>query len=139
MSDRLVHDRREAMLGELLDVMRRHHRRRRRRRAAASFTLLLAAGAVAVVAYQTPQRPARGPAESNGAPSRPTVRVVTAADRTDRIRSIDDDELLHRLWEIDRPAGLIRVGDRAWVTGAVAGAGATGNSADQPLGRGPAL
>ena len=45
--------------------------------------------------------------------------VVIVTKRTGRIRSIDDDELLRRLSEIDRHAGLIRTADGARLTNPV--------------------
>jgi len=95
-------DRREAMLATLLEAMTRHHgRRRAARRGLAAAALTLAAG----LAWMTSVRvepPLPAPAAF--------VRVVRSCPRSGVVRRIGDDELVRRLAEIHRPAGLIRMG-----------------------------
>jgi hypothetical protein len=120
-------DRRERMLNELIVAMRRHHRRRRLARSSAAWGLVLAvaAGTWIVRAQQAAQPPAplRG-----GDPPRlaarwaPHVVHVRGDYRTGLVKVIDDDELVLRLAEIDRPAGLVRSEGRVWLTTAVADA-----------------
>jgi hypothetical protein len=117
-------DRREQMLDELIVAMRRHHRRRRRARVTAAWGLLLAvAGATWIVrAQQTAGPPGFGPSGIDlpraHAPT-PRVKRVSGGYRTGLVQVIDDDELVLRLAEIDRPAGLIRSEGRVWLTSTV--------------------
>jgi hypothetical protein len=119
MTDQQRHhraDRRETMLEGLIDVMRRHHRRRRIRRrvgTAGAVVLVAACGAWIVRAQQPdpPERIVNTPAKS--------ITVVGGEYRTGLVRVIDDDELVQRLVDIDRPAGLVRSEGRIWLTGAV--------------------
>jgi hypothetical protein len=117
--------RRETMLQELIAAMRRHHRRRRLRRTAAAWGLLLAvAGTAWIVRAQQPAQPP-GPGDTELADGRqvePTIRIIRQSPRTGLVTVIDDDELVLRLAEIDRPAGLIRCEGRTWLTRAVADA-----------------
>jgi hypothetical protein len=120
MTDQFHHDpaaRRETMLPELIAAMKRHHRRRRirRRLGAAGAIALVAAGGAWIVRAQSPAQPGRtvGPPAS-------FITVVGQDYRTGLVRVIDDDELVRRLVEIDRPVGLIRAEGRVWLTGAVA-------------------
>jgi hypothetical protein len=108
--------RRETMLGELIDAMRRHHRRRRLRRriGAAAAVALVAAGGAWIVRAQQPVEPNR----QDRAPG-PHVVVVSGDYRTGLIQILDDDGLVKRLAEIDRPAGVIRSEGRVWLTSAV--------------------
>lgn len=131
--------RRAAMLGDLVNAMQTVHRRRRARRravAAASGACLLAAAALLAapllnsrsappageLLVARPEAPLRGPAVSPGdaASIRPRiVRIATDPTILDRyrpdppriVRRVGDEELLRALAAIDRPAGLIRVGD----------------------------
>ncbi len=106
------HDR-DRMLDHLLGVMRRHHRWRRvRRRAVTTLAVVMVVG----TAWATV---ARHLTSTSPPPPGPTIKWVSQNERTGVIRTMDDDELLGRLTEIRRPTGLIRVGDRAWVTVAV--------------------
>ena len=118
-----IEARRDAMLGDLVATMERLHRRRRirRRLVTSAAVLALAAGSTWLIASQqtTPVTPAEDrvvttPAESNG----PIIRRV-GLHRTGRIHSVDDDELIARLAEIDRPTGLIRSEGRVWLTESV--------------------
>ncbi|MHC4080443.1 MAG: hypothetical protein ACYS15_08975 [Planctomycetota bacterium] len=120
-------DRRETMLEELIVAMRRHHRRRRRLRATAAWGLLLAvAGGTWIVRAQQVAQPP--PLADSGhdlrQPEHPAPKVVNVSGdyRTGLVKVIDDDELVLRLAEIDRPAGLIRTEGRVWLTSAVADA-----------------
>ncbi len=117
-------DRRREMLGELLTSMRRLHRRRRaQRHVLAMSCLLVAAGGLWMIGLQhTPVLERPSPRGMGAA----TVVIVTK--RTGRIRNIDDGELLRRLSEIDRPAGLIRTADGARLTNAVTDARLDGAS-----------
>ena len=115
-------DLKHRMLTELTVAMRRHHAHRRvgRRLATISAMLAVAAGAV----WVTTSRPAtRQQLEHGDAPGHhsPTVLVIRSAPRTGLIRTINDDELLLRLAEIDRPTGMIRTEGRVWLTEAVLG------------------
>ncbi len=123
--------RREAMLGDLVATMQRLHRRRRIRRrvvtAAAGLTLaaastwLLASRQVAPptpLAPPTPHAVAPAPSMQSPPAGRSIIRRV-GLQRTGQIHSIDDDELIARLAEIDRPTGLIRAEGRVWLTEAV--------------------
>ena len=126
MTDR---QRRETMLGELVDTMHRHHRRRRIRRriGAAAVLALVAAGGAWIVRAPEPA----GTVQLAGAPG-PRVVVVTGNRRTGLVKVIDDDELVRRLAEIDRPAGMIRSEGRVWLTGAVADADLERENAPAP-------
>jgi hypothetical protein len=131
-------DRRETMLDELIVAMRHHHRRRRQVRTAALWCLLLAvAGGTWIVRARQVGRPpgfdnthAHLPLESPA----PRVERVSGGYRTGLVKVIDDDELVLRLAEIDRPAGLIRTEGRVWLTTAVADAEIeTGDEPEPPL------
>ncbi len=64
----------------------------------------------------------------------PRVERVSGDYRTGLVKVIDDDELVLRLAEIDRPAGLIRTEGRVWLTSAVADAEIkTGDEPEPPL------
>jgi hypothetical protein len=120
MTDQSDHDqaaRRETMLPGLIAAMKRHHRRRRIRRriGAAGALVLVAAGGAWIVRGQAPAQPGR-----TVRPPAPLIPVVGQDYRTGLVRVIDDDELVRRLVEIDRPAGLIRTEGRVWLTSAVA-------------------
>lgn len=117
----MIDTRREQMLDELLEAMRRHHGRRRlRRRAGAGIGLAMIAVAASWIAV------AREPAPQHFSQIEPpgpaTPRILLHTGRTGLIREIDDDELVERLAEIDRPAGLIRTEGRVWLTSTVADA-----------------
>jgi hypothetical protein len=127
------------MLDELIVAMRHHHRRRRQVRTAAAWGLLLAvAGGTWIVRAQQVSRPEGLDGPSVGPPlvAAPTPRVerVSGDYRTGIVKVIDDDELVLRLAEIDRPAGLIRTEGRVWLTSAVADAEIeTGDEPEPPL------
>ncbi len=131
MNDKALKDR---MLTELTAAMRRHHGRRRtgRRLAATSAMLAVAAGAIWVTALRPATREHIGHGDRPGHAGL-TVQVLRHAPRTGLIRTIDDDELLLRLAEIDRPTGMIRTEGRVWLTQAVIG------PAGDDDGDGPAL
>ena len=138
--------RREAMLAELQGGMSRLHRARNARRRAACLAVpaVLLAGLIwlrwplqrppnaPVAARSNPsERPEVAPVEpvgSEGFPAIRIVRVFTDSSATDRFRAnvgsrasrISDEDLLDTLAAIDRPAGLVRSGDRVWLTRAVA-------------------
>lgn len=117
--------RRDAMLGQLVLVVDRTRRRRRARRLAVS-----AAGCAVLIGMvlQWAMPPTDGPtiARRAGTPApSPTATVAVQRVATDpaiveRYRAapaslvewIDDRTLLDILTAIDRPAGIIRVGDR---------------------------
>lgn len=138
MTDQLRHqrtDRRETMLQELIVAMRRHHRRRRRVRVTAAWCLLLAiAGGTWIVRAQQPRFDnTHADLPQVKAPA-PRVERVSGDYRTGLVKVIDDDELVLRLAEIDRPAGLIRTEGRVWLTSAVADAEIeTGDEPEPPL------
>ncbi len=124
----------DRMLNELTTAMRRHHARRRsgRRLATTSALLAVAAGAV----WVTASRPATRQHLDHGDPPghrSPTVQVIRSAHRTGLIRTIDDDELLVRLAEIDRPTGLIRTEGRVWLTEVVVGPAGGDDGGGPPL------
>jgi hypothetical protein len=120
--------RREAMLGELVGQMQRlHHRRRVQRTAAASACMVVLLIGLSLLAM-----PARRP----GADSPPmvvapkpapgiSIEIVRtdpsilqrfAVRTTSRAILLDDEALLDELVAMGRPAGLIRSGDRVWLT-----------------------
>ena len=132
-------DRRETMLDELIVAMRRHHRRRRQVRTAAAWGLLLAvAGGTWIVRAQQVAQPPRFDNTHTDLPQvkapAPRVERVSGDYRTGLVKVIDDDELVLRLAEIDRPAGLIRTEGRVWLTSAVADTEVeTGDEPEPPL------
>jgi hypothetical protein len=132
-------DRREAMLDELIVAMRHHHRRRRRLRSTAAWGLLLAvAGGTWIVRAQHVAQPLRFDPTIADPPqvkaAAPWIEHVSGGYRTGLVKVIDDDELVVRLAEIDRPAGLIRTEGRVWLTSAVADAEIkTGDEPEPPL------
>jgi hypothetical protein len=128
--------RRDAMLGTLVGDMQRVHRgRRRRRRSVASVAIVLCAAAIAWPLL----RPVRAPvgdlvARGVDAPAvpRPVVDyavVNTTSGLTERLAArppalverVGDAGLIAALAAIDRPTGLIRRGDRVWLTDDVLG------------------
>jgi hypothetical protein len=106
----------DRMLDELIVAMRDiHARRRRRRRVTGSAALIALATAIVWGTRPTPHRVVTEP-------DTPTVvQVVRNMPRTGLVRMIDDEELLRRLAEIDRPTGLIRSEGRSWLTEPVVG------------------
>jgi hypothetical protein len=128
-------DRRETMLDELIVAMRRHHRRRRRVRVTAAWCLLLAiAGGTWIVRAQQPRFDNTDADLPQVKAPAPRVERVSGDYRTGLVKVIDDDELVLRLAEIDRPAGLIRTEGRVWLTSAVADAEIeTGDEPEPPL------
>jgi hypothetical protein len=137
--------RREAMRRELSALMRRRQRRRERiRRGAAAATMLALTGAIGWLAMSAPvdrtprvaTRLDRSTTAGRGAPdSSPPERAAVEIEivRTDSsivqrlgvparlpsVKMLDDDELLHALAQIDRPAGLIRFAGEVRLTAAV--------------------
>jgi hypothetical protein len=110
------------MLEEMLAVMRRHHRRRRIRRqlGTAVALVLIAAGGAWIVRAQGPTPTSETTDQAGGPqPRAPFVVVIEPNHRTGVVKVIDDDELVQRLAEIDRPTGLIRSEGQIWLTGAV--------------------
>lgn len=106
----------DRMLDELIVAMRDLHRRRRRRRRVTGFAALIVL-ATAVVWGTRPVSDHRV-----GGPDTPTiVQIVRSTPRTGVVRMINDEELLKRLAEIDRPTGLIRSEGRSWLTEPVVG------------------
>jgi hypothetical protein len=122
------------MLEELLEAMRRRHRGRRIRRrvGVAAALLLVAAGGAWIVQARQPAW--SGHPVAAHMDDRPAVVVVEHGYRTGLVRLIDDDELVQRLADIDRPAGLIRSEGQTWLTGAVVDAEIeTADDSEQPL------
>ena len=93
--------RRDAMLGDLLEVLERTRRVRRGRRTGAAVLaiVLVAAGSLWMTG------PFRDITPPDAAPS----EAIT-------VRVINDDELLKLLADMGRPTGLVRTGGRAWLT-----------------------
>jgi hypothetical protein len=128
------------MLGELLEVMETHRQRQRFRRTAGvlAAALVVTLGAVYFVASAgstAPSSPAQRaaaaphPAVDATAPSVVTIaRVHTNPSVLERYRAaprqaidvVSDAELLLLLHEIERPAGLVRMGDDVFLTAFVA-------------------
>jgi hypothetical protein len=125
--------RREAMLGELVGQMQRlHHRRRVQRTASASacmVVLLIGLSLLAMPARrpathlprvaQTPKPAADASIEIIR--TDPSILERFAARPTSRAILLDDEALLDELVAMGRPAGLIRSGDRVWLTADVVG------------------
>jgi hypothetical protein len=135
-------ERRERMLDELLGEMQRVHRNRRVRRRAALIAIPAVLIAVTIAWQWLPlshigeadsNSVARVPTENPGSRSDPAIApptsVVVSVVRTsetvlDRYRAsspphahtITDDELLETLAALDRPTGIIRAGERVWLT-----------------------
>ncbi len=109
--------RRERMLDELTVAMRCLHRTRRRRRRLVGSAALIVLATAAVWGMRPASRPAQEGVSGRGT----VVQVVRRAPRTGVVRTIDDEELLGRLAEIDRPAGMIRTEGRSWLTETVVG------------------
>lgn len=142
--------RKDRMLRELLGEMHRvHSGRRARRRAAVLITPVLALGLAVLVWRWSPQSVApspnqgtiaKGPVSAPKITAPPTVAQVpvaiitmirTPADGLDAYRvttashsidaeMLDDAELLATLSSLNRPTGLVRSGDRVWLTRNVA-------------------
>ncbi len=119
--------RREAMLGELVGAMQRvHHGRRIRRRVASALAVVaIFAGMAWVIGSQltvgdrvVPQIVVDRPQQQ--APDAPTTEpLIRLARRTGVIRTVDDDELVTLLAQLDRPAGIVRSEGEIWLTNAV--------------------
>lgn len=107
---------RTALRASLLAAFALHHRRRRRRRGAAAGAVL---GAVAGAAWAIALQPQRAP-QAGAPPLAFRVQEVRGSPRSGMVRAIDDDELLRRLDEMGRPAGLIRIAGRTFLTEAAA-------------------
>lgn len=140
--------RRERMLADLTDGMHRLHRARRTRRRAAAIIVPAVLLTIGVLLWRdwspTNPQPGSGPLvldQPKGnelrvlpEPNAPAV-IVTLVRSSDlsldqfRVRTatsaasaeiLTDNELLTALAAIDRPTGLVRSGDRAWLTRSVA-------------------
>ena len=119
--------RREAMLGELVGAMQRvHHGRRIRRRVASALAVVaIFAGMAWVIGSQltvgdrvVPQIVVDRPQQQ--VPDAPTTEpLIRLAQRTGVIRTVDDDELVALLAQLDRPAGIVRSEGEIWLTNAV--------------------
>lgn len=119
--------RREQMLDELLGTMQQiHHGRRVRRRAAGALAVLaIFAGVAWVIGSQltvgdrvVPQIVVDRPQQQ--VPDAPTTEpLIRLAQRTGVIRTVDDDELVALLAQLDRPAGIVRSEGEIWLTNAV--------------------
>ena len=114
--------RREAMRGDLVAAMGRLHTRRRwRRRIGTSVGVLMLGAGAWLLAGQRPPDTSPGRPGPAGIAQRSDVLIVrvVGSGRTGLIRSINDDELVERLAEINRPTGLVRTTDSVWLTEAV--------------------
>ena len=119
--------RREQMLDELLGTMQQiHHRRRARRRLVGVAAMLFVfAGVAWVVASQLsfvdrtkPLIVEKQPQQQ--VPDAPTTEpLIQLARRTGVIRTVDDNELVALLAQVDRPAGIVRSEGEIWLTNAV--------------------
>jgi hypothetical protein len=135
-------ERRDRMLDELLGEVQRVHRGRRVRRRAAIIAIPAILIAVTIAWQWLPlshvgeadSNPvARVPPENPGSRSDPaivppSVAVVsvvrTSENVLDRYRAssrphahaLTDDELLETLAALDRPTGIVRAGERVWLT-----------------------
>lgn len=134
-----IERRRDQIRDQLIQDMRRQHRRRRTRNTSVAALLLLVLGAVplwlnaqhpgaappSIAHHPPPQTPSVTP---DPAPAAPTLRIVRLANPTDVmeraritdipsiVQRIDDGALIQLLADIGRPSGVIRQGDRAWLT-----------------------
>ncbi len=119
--------RREAMLGELVGSMQRvHHGRRVRRRAAGALAVLaIFAGIAWVIGSQSPVSDRSQPRIVEKQPQQQVPDASTAeplirlAQRTGVIRTVDDEELVALLAQLERPAGIVRSEGDIWLTNAV--------------------
>ena len=125
--------RRETMRAELLEQMHAHHRRRRtRRHVASTAALLLATGLLfTLVLPRLVTRPGElAESVSEPRPEKPVIEYHVVSTRravTDkyivppvsRIQRIDDSALMENLIALNRPAGLIRTGEKVWLTSPV--------------------
>ena len=132
-------DRREAMLDELVEAMeRRHSRRRTRRRALTAGTGVFVLFALLWLALPGLLAPGDKPQVKDQlddaripdpiTPPRCTVAIVPTdpgilkryrAEPTGAVVRMDDGLLLQTLASINRPAGLIRMGDRVLLSAPV--------------------
>lgn len=110
--------RRDAMLGELLGAMQRvHHGRRVRRRVVSGLAVLaIFAGIAWVVGSQSLSSDR---AQPNRFVKLPQLPVPDAPVNERLIQTVDDDELVALLAQLDRPAGIVRSEGRIWLTNAV--------------------
>ncbi len=125
----------DRMLDELTTAMRRLHARRRLGSRLATTSAMLAIAAVAVwmtVSRRSATLEDFGPGLPHGRGA-PTVQIVRHAPRTGLIRTIDDEELLVRLAEINRPTGMIRTEGRVRLTQAVVGPAGNVNGGSSSL------
>lgn len=142
--------RREQMLGELKVEMRRMHAARRTRKVLALNAVALAGIIGAFAVFSQPRSPTpstvtpgvarfdpQGEQPTFAAPAFVITRESTPSDLMDKYavrtpattaESLSDAELLAALASIDRPAGLVRTGDRVWLTRDVADPAAAAGS-----------
>jgi hypothetical protein len=120
--------RREAILRDATAAMSRLHRRRRAGRRAAALALVIAP--VAVITALAARPAPTGPGVTEAIAARPAVELITvrsdagilaryAPAETFTARILDDQMLVETLREIDRPAGVIRMGGRVMVSATV--------------------
>jgi hypothetical protein len=135
--------RREAMLRDLVTVMHRTHRARRLRRRAITATcgIIIVGAAIRMAYYDSDhhragpmpveyastgtEEPGRRPGESDGwrttefIHTDPVIKVRLAARPDPVVERIDDDTVITLLARLQRPAGLVRIGDRVAFTAPV--------------------
>lgn len=129
-----IKQRRESMRGELIEHMRAHHRRRLSRRHFASSAVLLLA-IILLPVFLSPRITSRPIEITNRAIepplARPSFEFIVVSTRkaitdeyiitpTTHVQWIDDRTLLENLIALNRPAGLVRQGERTWLTTPVA-------------------
>jgi hypothetical protein len=122
---------REAMLEDLVMRMQRLHRRRRARKTASAAGCLLLLTMTLALSAVTGRRPLpRRPIVAEADTPAVDVRIVRTdpavldryvAEPGSRAIIIDDEALLNELALIGQPAGLIRMGNRIWLTADVVG------------------
>ena len=108
--------RKEEMLSQLVGQMNHiHNSRQLRRRVINTFTLVIVCAItvwVVSIQYSSPQAPeiVKGPSGSGTSIELPNEPLF---------KTINDDQLIARLAEIDRPAGIIRSEGRIWLSNPV--------------------
>ena len=125
--------RRDRMLDDLKRDMRRVHVVRRRRRtlaaAAAPLVLVIIGGLLLRNVVPTANQPGPAPRPPSVAPAAvitivhttppPPQQLITSGN-VSIVQTLSDSELLEMLAAMNRPAGLVRAGDRTWLTRSVA-------------------
>ena len=118
--------RRDAMLAALrAEVPRAAAARRARRRAVRTAFVMTLVGVAALLALPRRVTPPATPIAQAPAPGWSVVQTDTSAAARLTVHSradwsgviVGDDELLLELEEMGRPAGLIRTGGKAWISG----------------------